>query len=134
MTAAINQPDPLRIDFHLLDRQIVDKDGALVGSVDDVDLDPHGPAGPRVVALLVGQQVLGDRIGGPIGRWMAAMARRLAPRPDPPPIRIPYDLVDTVGSEVTLRVSADRLPEPPLETWLREHLIGKIPGAGDAGQ
>jgi hypothetical protein len=24
------------------------------------------------------------------------------------------------------------LPDPPLETWLRDHLIGRIPGATDA--
>jgi sporulation protein YlmC with PRC-barrel domain len=124
------QPDPLRIDFHLLDRQIVDRDGDMVGNVDDVELDTAGPGGPRVVALLVGQQALGDRIGGRIGRWMASTARRLAPRPDTPPIRIPYDLVATVASDVTLSVKKDLLTAPPLETWLREHLIDRIPGAG----
>ena len=124
----IEQPDPVRVDFHLLDRQIVDRDGALVGNVDDVELSSD----LRVVALLVGQRVLGERLGGVTGRWMAALARRLSATPDTPPLRIPYDLVDTVASEITLSVRADMLTTPPLETWLREHLIDKIPGASHA--
>ena len=54
-----DQPDPLRVDFHLLDRQIVDADGEPVGKVDDVELTvtrqpgdlrdrvADRPAGPR---------------------------------------------------------------------------------------
>jgi sporulation protein YlmC with PRC-barrel domain len=134
MTAAkADQPAALRIDFNLLDRQIVDSDGNMIGNVDDVELDMTGP-NPRVVALLVGQQALGDRIGGALGRWMAGAARRLAPHPDTPPIRVPYDLVASVGSDVVLRVTRDLLPEPPLETWLRQHLIDRIPGANRESQ
>jgi sporulation protein YlmC with PRC-barrel domain len=131
--AAPTQPSPLRIDFNLLDRQIVDREGNMIGNVDDVELDSSTGA-PRVTALLVGQQALGDRIGGPLGRWMAGAARRMAPRPDAPPIRIPYDLVARVGSEVTLSVKRELLPEPPLETWLRDHLITRIPGADHESQ
>jgi sporulation protein YlmC with PRC-barrel domain len=124
----IEQPDPVRIDFNLLDRQIVDRDGTLVGKVDDVELS----ADLRIVALLVGQRVLGERLGGVTGRWLAAVARRLSPTPDTPPLRIPYDLVATVSSDVVLSVRAEVLTDPPLEAWLREHLIDRIPGASHA--
>jgi sporulation protein YlmC with PRC-barrel domain len=127
------QPDPLRIDFHLLDRQIVDRDGRLVGNVDDVEFTDGADGPPRVTAILVGMIPLGDRIGGRVGRWMAALGRRLS-MPDHEPIRIPYHLVDTVGSEVTLLIPADQLPEPGLERWLRQHLIERIPGAGHVDQ
>jgi sporulation protein YlmC with PRC-barrel domain len=127
------QPDPLRIDFHLLDRQIVDRDGRLVGNVDDVEFADGADGPPRVTAILVGMIPLGDRIGGRVGRWMAALGRRLS-MPDHEPIRIPYHLVDTVGSEVTLLIPADQLPEPGLERWLRQHLIERIPGAGHVDQ
>ena len=130
----IDQPDPVYLDFHLLDRQIMDSQERMVGNVDDLELTLREDGRLQVTALLVGQQVLGDRIGGRLGRWMSAVARRLAPDPDPPPIRIPYDLVARVGSEITLRVPADLLVEPPLEGWLRQHLIGRIPGADHAGQ
>jgi len=127
------QPDPLRIDFHLLDRQIVDSEGGLVGNVDDLELSV-GPDGvPRVAAILVGLQPLGDRLGGTIGRWFSALGRRLS-MPDNTVLRIPYTMVTTVGSEITLAVRRDQLVEPPLESWLREHLIGRIPGADHEGQ
>ncbi len=123
------QPEPLHLDFHLLDRQIVDRDGRLVGKVDDLELSLDADGVPTVVALLVGQQVLGARLRGVFGGWMAAVARRLSPTPDPQPLRISYDRVAEVGSEVTLTVKQEVLVEPPLETWLREHLINRIPGA-----
>ncbi len=115
--------------LHLLDRQILDRDGQPVGKVDDVELAVDDNGETYVAALLVGQQALGRRIGGWLGRWMESTARRLAPEPDPAPIRIPFDLVAKVDSAVNLSVRGELLRDPPLETWLREHLIGRIPGA-----
>jgi sporulation protein YlmC with PRC-barrel domain len=121
------------IGYDLLDRQILDRDGEPVGKVDDVELDADADGVPYVSALLVGQRALGDRIGGRLGRWIAGIARRLAPSVEDPPTRIPFDLVGEVASAVTLTVSRERLPDPPLEAWLREHVVDRIPGAGDAG-
>jgi sporulation protein YlmC with PRC-barrel domain len=121
------------IGYDLLDRQILDRDGEPVGKVDDVELDADADGVPYVSALLVGQRALGDRIGGRIGRWIGGVARRLAPSVEDPPTRIPFDLVGEVASAVTLTVSRERLPDPPLEAWLREHVVDRIPGAGDAG-
>ncbi|MEO3777236.1 hypothetical protein ABGB16_10380 [Micromonospora sp. B11E3] len=121
------------IGFDLLDRQILDSDGEPVGKVDDVELALADDGTPYVAALLVGQQALGERIGGVLGRWLAGTARRLAPDHDRGPIRIPYDLVAEVTSAVTLSVRREILPDPPLETWLRDALVARIPGATDAG-
>jgi sporulation protein YlmC with PRC-barrel domain len=115
--------------FDLLDRQIVDRDGEPVGKVDDIELALAEDGVPYVAALLVGQQALGRRIGGWLGRCIENTARRLAPTPDAAPMRIPYDVVAEVGSAVTLSVRRELLPDPALEAWLREHLIGRIPGA-----
>jgi sporulation protein YlmC with PRC-barrel domain len=124
-------PDPLRVDFHLLDRQIVDRDGNLVAKVDDVELATDDQGRLRVVALLAGQHVLGDRIGGWIGRFIAGVARRQHPdRPEA--MRIPIEDVERVEAEVLLRVSTRDLPDRPLEAWLAAKVIGRIPGAGDA--
>jgi sporulation protein YlmC with PRC-barrel domain len=121
------------IGYDLLDRQILDRDGEPVGKVDDVELDADADGVPYVSALLVGQRALGDRIGGRLGRWIGGVARRLAPSAEDPPTRIPFDLVGEVASAVTLTVSRERLPDPPLEAWLREHVVDRIPGADDAG-
>ncbi|MCU7726276.1 hypothetical protein ODJ79_21315 [Actinoplanes sp. KI2] len=120
------------IGFDLLDRQIVDRDGEPVGKVDDVELDYDERGDAYVTGLLLGQQALGERIGGGLGRWISAVARRMSEPPGQPPIRIGYDLVAKVDSAVHLSVARELLPEPPLEGWLRAHLIGRIPGAGDA--
>ena len=127
-----DRPDPLHLDFHLLDRQIVDRDGGLVGNVDDIELTVTADGTLKVHALLVGQRVLGDRIGGWLGRWISGVARRLSTSDDQGPLRIPYRLVSTINSEVTLIVRRDQLADPPLEKWLREHLIERIPGADHA--
>ena len=130
-----DQPDPLRVDFHLLDRQIVDADGEPVGKVDDVELTLNPATGRlQVTALLSGQQVLGERIGGRLGGLLAGIARRLHPVEHPPPLRIDLTHVASIGSAVTLTVHRDALPTPPLERWLGDQFIGKIPGAGHAGQ
>jgi sporulation protein YlmC with PRC-barrel domain len=122
----------LLVAFNLLDRQIVDSDGLPVGKVDDVELDRTGDGGLYVAALLTGQQALGRRIGGVLGRWMTAVASRMdidrqGPR------RIPYHLVASVGPAVTLSIKRELLVEPELEAWLNEHFIGRIPGADNAG-
>ncbi|EME60901.1 PRC-barrel domain-containing protein [Amycolatopsis decaplanina] len=132
MTAEI--PDPILVDFHLLDREIVDFAGAKIGKVDDVEFEIGDDGRPRVAALLVGQRALGLRIGGRFGTWFAAVAARLRAEEDPQFLRIPYDHVSQVGSHVTVSLRREVLTTPPLESWLRRHLIGRIPGAGDARQ
>ena len=128
------RPDPLRVDFHLLDRQIVDHTGAKVGKVDDVEVDIDAEGRLAVTALLVGQLALGRRIRGPVGRWLAGVATRLRPESEPPPLRIAFDHVTHIDSEITIGVRRELLATPPLEAWLREKVIDRIPGAGHASK
>nr|BFE58048.1 hypothetical protein GCM10020063_025740 [Dactylosporangium thailandense] len=124
---------PLLIGFDLLDRQIVDLAGEPVGKVDDLELT-LGPDGvPRIAALLVGPQALGRRLGGRLGGWVSSVAGRLYPAENPDPMRIPWSVVARTDSAVHLSLRRELLTEPALEEWLREHLIGRIPGAHDAG-
>lgn len=120
------------LGFDLLDRQVNDRDGQPVGKVDDLELARTDDGDLYVSALLIGQQALGRRLGGWLGRVVENSARRLSPADAPGPIRIPYDLVAAVGSAVDLSVRRELLPDMPLETWLREHVIEKIPGADHA--
>jgi sporulation protein YlmC with PRC-barrel domain len=127
------------IGFDLLDRQIIDVAGESVGKVDDVELTV-GPSGaPRVTALLVGPQALGRRLGGRLGHWISTVAGTLHPAEQPDPLRIAWDLVAErqhpveTGNAVRLTVRRELLTEPSMETWLREHVIDRIPGADRAG-
>jgi sporulation protein YlmC with PRC-barrel domain len=134
MTTTPEGPDPLRVDFHLLDRQIVDPAGAKIGKVDDVELEVGEQGELRIAALLVGQHVLGERIKGPVGRWLAAVATRLHPDGRPQPLRISFEHVTKVSSEVIIGQRQELFEPPPLEKWLRDNLIGRIPGAGHASE
>jgi sporulation protein YlmC with PRC-barrel domain len=126
--------EPLRVDFHLLDREIIDHQGGKIGKVDDVELEVAPDGQVRIAALLVGQRVLGQRIGGWVGRWLAAIASRMHHEDDPGPLRIPFEQVTDVGSAITVGVRRDLLDRPPLEAWLHDRFISRIPGADHASQ
>jgi hypothetical protein len=116
----------------LLDRQIVDVDGRLVGRVDDIAFAVDEDGYPYVDCLLTGQGALGQRIGGRIGRLLVAVADRFTDDPPVPPRRVPFSQVARVDSAVRLRCRAADLPPSPVESWLRRHLIDRIPGADRA--
>ncbi|MFG1675721.1 hypothetical protein [Micromonospora sp. NPDC049282] len=113
----------------LLDRQIVDVDGRLVGRVDDIAFAVDDEGYPYVAGLLTGQGALGQRIGGRVGRLLVAVADRFTDDPPVPPLRVPLASVARVDSAVRLRCRAADLPSSPVEAWLRRHLIERIPGS-----
>lgn len=92
--------------LHLLDRQIVDCDGAMVGKVDDVELSYSGDGELRVSGLLVGAAALLPRMGGPrrTANWMwggwRVLGEKQADRSHP--WRIDASLIATLAGEVTL--------------------------------
>ncbi len=107
---------------HLLDRQVLDVDGVPLTAVDDLELsdvplgtelDPGTPA-PVVENLLSGP-VLGTRIFGgrpPSSRWH----------------RIPWSSITELGTAIRLEEHGDTLDVTWPERWVREHIIGRIPG------
>ncbi|GAB3155482.1 hypothetical protein GCM10027290_51700 [Micromonospora sonneratiae] len=125
-------PERFTADDLLLDRQIVDVDGAPVGRVDDLELtDPGDGAEPVLSALLCGPTALGPRIGGRLGRWWAAIGQRMRPYDDAYPNRIPVADIDYVDHlQLQLKVSRDQLDADRFRDWIRDHIIGRIPGAG----
>lgn len=108
--------------LHLLDRQVLDRDGTPVTTIDDLELsdipidepiDPAQPA-PVITAIITGP-VLGTRIFGgrpPESRW----------------VRIPWRLVHELGVVVRIGVFADDLDASWTERWVRERIISRIPG------
>lgn len=124
----------LHAGLDLLDRQIVDADDELVGKVDDLDFtDPDEGDSPKLTALLLGPEAYGRRLGGRVGSWVAATAKRLG-RADEP-IRIPVDLIDDLGTSIKLNVRLSDLERVErVDHWLRDHFIGRIPGADHASE
>jgi len=118
------------LELHLLDRQVVDADGRMVSKVDDLELNLDDGGNPYVTAILVGPRALGPRTGGHLGRWMTAIAARLAGSQDPP--RIDFGHVVDIGEEIKLGCRVDDLDVQSLEDWIREKVISRIPGSNHA--
>jgi len=117
------------LHLHLLDRQVVDPDGRLVCKVDDLELDVDETGHPFVTAILVGPRALGPRLGGRLGHWVTAIARRLSDGQSEHPLRIDFAQVSDIGSAVTVARPLDELDVTPLERWVETHVIGRIPGS-----
>jgi sporulation protein YlmC with PRC-barrel domain len=122
----------LDLHLHLLDRQVLDRDGRMVCKVDDLQLDTDAAGRLLVTAILVGPRALGPRLGGRLGQWVTAIATRLADRRDSQPHRIDMGLVTEIGSAVTIARSRADLGVDLLETWVDEHVISRIPGSQHA--
>ena len=120
--------------LELLDRQLVDREGRLVGKVDDVEfeLDDEPDALPRVTALLAGLGALANNIGGDAGAALAAVERRLAERRDRQPSRVDIATVTEIASAIELDADGEDLDTNRGERWVRDVIVDKIPGAGHA--
>jgi len=121
------------LDAHLqlLDRQICDKDGYLVGKVDDVELAELSDGRLVVTALLTGPGALGPRIGGAVGAITTRVWSRLRGRSSDTPNRIEFHHVADLGTAVTLAVGRDTVGVDGFEVWARTRVIDAIPGAGE---
>lgn len=119
--------------LHLLDRQVLDRDGEPVAKVDDIELIARDDGRLVVAALLTGPGALGPRLGGRLGHWTVAVWRRLRPEEEPQPGRLDAALVTGTDSAVHLAVPAAELPPNGLESWVRRYVVDRIPGAGHAG-
>ncbi len=119
--------------LHLLDHQILDREGCPAGKVDDLELDvAEDPTTdlPVVTTILSGAGALSRRLEGRLGRWVESIDERLAK--ESVPSRIGFELVTKIASHVTVTVSREELETNRGERWAREHVIAHIPGAGHA--
>jgi sporulation protein YlmC with PRC-barrel domain len=122
-------PTVIDAHLHLLDRQITASDGTLVGKVDDLELElVPGADYPVVSAILCGPMALGPRLGGRLGVWMVAIARRLRPRGDNDPVRIGFGAVSEVGASIKLAITAEQAGTMRLEQWCVDKVVSRIPG------
>lgn len=116
--------------LHLLDRQIVDTEGGLVGNVDDVELSEEG----EVTALLTGPQALAGRLGGLAGHWLQVLSHGISRRSTGEPTRIPVELLTDIGTVITVARSREELQANLNEDRFRDYVIGRIPGAHRASE
>ena len=105
----------------------------MAGNVDDLELEESSDGGPPVVtAILSGAGALAHHLGGRFGRALEALDERLAD--EGVPSRVPFDVVDDIGSHVRVTVPRERLETNRGEAWVRRRIINHIPGAGHAAE
>jgi hypothetical protein len=114
--------------LHLLDRQLVDRDGVLCGKVDDIELTEEDDGRVYVSAILCGPGALLERTGAArLGGWLRRFAAGSYPWAGDPG-RVGFERVTELGDHVDLDVSHEDLATFAGERWVRDHLIGRLPG------
>jgi sporulation protein YlmC with PRC-barrel domain len=116
----------MNIATEILDQQLIDRTGLDVGKVDGIVLELRGNEPPRISALLTGGHLFARRLHPRIESWMVRITRGWGPR-SLAPVRIPWSRVMKIGVDV--KVDMEAAPMMRWEYWVRDHIIGKIPGA-----
>ena len=114
------------IGREILDQQLVDRTGVNMGKVDGVVLELREDLPPRVAAVLTGGHLLAERLHPRFVPWLRRLTRGWGPRHHDP-VRIPWSSVKKIGVDVKVDVEAKRAI--PWEHWIRDRIIGRIPGA-----
>lgn len=110
----IDDGQVLDANLHLLDRSIIDADDVPTSVVDDVEIDVEREGRPVISSLVLGS--------GIVSRFYGAHP------PDHIRYRIPWRHVASVESAITLSVPRSEVDITWFETWLHEHVVGRIPG------
>jgi sporulation protein YlmC with PRC-barrel domain len=112
----------------LLDQQVVDRAGQLMGKVDGIVLEIRADEPPRVARLVIGGGTAAHRLQPRFASWLLRWRRRFGPTNDGP-LEVPWAKVKKIGIDVRVDLDAARTPAFAWEHWVREHIIGRIPGA-----
>jgi sporulation protein YlmC with PRC-barrel domain len=109
------------IGLHVLDRQLLDKNGRRCGNVDDLAIEGGAGEVPEVVAILAGPGYWAQRAGliGRLAGWIGGNRR----------VRVDWSDVAKVGAAVELKREATELGLGRGDDRLRPY-VDKIPGAG----
>lgn len=111
--------------LHLLDRQLIDSEGAFLGKVDDVELTPLDE-GLAVTAVLTGPAALLSRLGGRLGSTLVERwgQMRVSEPHRTRPWRIPIEDVERLDSAVHLAVRRDGVLRRDRDGHRLGHLTG----------
>lgn len=112
----------------VLDNPLVDCHQHKLGRVDGIVVELQDGQLPRLAYIEVGLPVLAQRLHPRLKRWVVALQRRWGAKQGEP-LRIPWSKVLDVGIDLDVDLEAETTSALAYEKWLREHLIGRIPGA-----
>jgi sporulation protein YlmC with PRC-barrel domain len=116
--------------LHMLDRQMVDGHGRFCGKVDDVELEESPDSGALyVTGLWSGAGSLSRRLGGHrLGHFLERAYAALSGVPGQPAF-VPLSRVQEIGDDIRITGDSEDLATAATERWVREHVIGRIPGS-----
>ena len=118
--------------LHLLDRQVLDRDGTPVAKVDDLDfvLSDERDGLPVLTDLLCGSSALARRLHRRAARGLELLRRVILPVAEPGPARITMGAVTDIGTAVTIASSRHDLDVSVADRFLADHVLAHLPGSG----
>jgi sporulation protein YlmC with PRC-barrel domain len=118
----------MELGLEVLDQQVVDRKGELMGKVDGILLEVRSGRPPRVAALVIGGGTAARRVHPRLAVWLQKLQQRWGPTGGGP-LEVPWSKVRKIGIDVQVDLEAERTPALAWEHWVRDHIIGRIPGA-----
>jgi sporulation protein YlmC with PRC-barrel domain len=118
----------MHLGRNILDQQVIDRKGELMGKVDGVTIELRRGKPPRVAHLVIGGGTAASRISPRFADWLLRWRRRWGPREDGPLV-VPWSKVLKIGIDLQVDLDAERTSALAWEHWVRQHIIGRIPGA-----
>jgi sporulation protein YlmC with PRC-barrel domain len=112
----------------ILDQQVVDRKGEQMGKVDGIMVQLRDGKPPRVSQLMIGGGTAARRLHPRWGAWLLRWRRRWGPKDDQP-LAVPWSRVLKIGIDVKVDLDAERTSALAWEHWVRDKIIGRIPGA-----
>jgi hypothetical protein len=112
----------------VLDKQIIDKAGVKVGKADGIIVTLRKGRPPRLIALELGVATAAYRLSPRLGRWVERLEKGLGITTSDR-VRILFEHVTRTGIDVGVDTDAKRTGALKWEDWLREHVIGAVPGS-----
>ena len=118
----------MQLGEHVLDQQVVDRSDQHMGKVDGIVLELRQGKPPRVARLVIGGGNAARRVHRRFGEWLVRWRRSWGPADDDP-LEVPWSKVLKIGIDVKVDLDASTTSAWAWERWVRDHIIGRIPGA-----
>jgi sporulation protein YlmC with PRC-barrel domain len=117
----------MELGLEVLDQQVSDRHGELMGKVDGIMLELRPGQRPRVAYLVIGGGTAVRRVYPRLADWLLRWRRRWGPKQQP--LEVPWSKVLKIGIDVQVDLDARRTAAWAWESWVLRHIIGRIPGA-----